>query len=47
MLPSEFKLNIILEKESANYFGIAVGGLIAVGIILGIVSGVLIARSIS
>ena len=47
MLPEEFTLNVSLDKESSTYFGVAVGGLIAVGIILGIVTGVLIAKSIS
>ena len=47
IIPTEYNATISLDKQSANYFGIAVGGLIAVGIILGIVSGVLIAKSIS
>lgn len=34
-----------MDQESATYFGAAVGGFIAVGMIVGIVVGVLIART--
>lgn len=47
LIPTQYGVEISLDKQSANYFGLAVGALIAAGIILGIVSGVLISRTIS
>jgi len=47
LIPTQYGVEISLDKQSANYFGLAVGTLIAAGIILGIVSGVLISRTIS